>query len=80
VTRTRATAAQAAAGARGRALQAARDAARRQARVVALGFGDLTGYLRVRRVEQGWLLARIQAELGVGRRWLRAQLTTHQLP
>jgi hypothetical protein len=34
----------------------------------------------VRRVEQGWPLARIQAELGVGRRWLRTQLDPHGLP
>jgi hypothetical protein len=54
VTRTQATAAQAEAGARGRALQAARHAAQRQARVVSLGFGELAGYLLVRRVEQGW--------------------------
>jgi hypothetical protein len=80
VTRTRATAAQAAAGARGRALQAAHHAERRQARVVALGFEELGAYLRVRRVEQGWPLARIQTELGVDRRWLRAQLTAHELP
>jgi hypothetical protein len=80
VTRTRATAAQAAAGARGRALQAASHAARRQARLAALGFGDLTGYLGVRRVEQGWPLGHIQAELGVDRRWLRGQLNTHELP
>jgi hypothetical protein len=80
VTRTRATAAQAVAGARGRALQAARHAAQRQARVASLGFGELAGYLLVRRVEQGWLLARIGAELGVGRRWLRAQLDRLGLP
>jgi hypothetical protein len=80
VTRTRATAAQAAAGAQGRALQAAHHAERRQARVVALGYLELGAYLRVRRVEQGWPLARIQAELGVGRRWLRSQLNTHELP
>jgi hypothetical protein len=48
-----------------------------QARVAALGFGELAAYLRVRRIEQGLPLARIQAELGVGRRWLRAQLDTH---
>jgi len=59
---------------------AARHAERRQARVAVLGFGELTAYLRVRRVEQGWPLARIQAELGVGRRWLRAHLNTLELP
>jgi len=80
VTRTRATVAQAAAGARARAVQAARHAERRRARVAALGFGELAAYLRVRRVEQGWPLARIGAERGVGRRWLRAQLNTLGLP
>ncbi len=48
--------------------------------MAVLGFGELTAYLRVRRVEQGWPLARIQAELGVGRRWLRAHLNTLELP
>jgi hypothetical protein len=49
VTRSQATAAQAAAGARGRALQAASHAARRRARLAELGFGELAVYLRVRR-------------------------------
>jgi hypothetical protein len=80
VTRSRATAAQAAAGARARAAEAAHHAERRQARVVALGFGELAAYLRVRRVEQGWPLGQIHAELGVGRRWLRSQLDTLDLP
>jgi hypothetical protein len=80
VARPRASAAQAAAGARGRAAQAASHTARRQARVVALEFGELAAYLRVRRVEQGWPLAQIQAELGAGRRWLRAQLDSLELP
>jgi hypothetical protein len=80
VDRTRATAAQAAAGARGRALQAASHAARRRARLAVPGFEELAAYLRVRRVEQGWPLAQIQTELGVGRRWLRAQLNALGLP
>jgi len=80
VTRPRATAAQAAAAARRRAAQLERHAARRRARVAALGFADLADYLRVRRVEQGWPLARIGAELGVGRCWLRAQLDTIGYP
>jgi hypothetical protein len=74
VTRTRAIAALAAAGSRGRAVQAAHHADRRQARVAALGFAELAAYLRVRRVKQGWPTERIGAELGVGRRWLRARL------
>jgi hypothetical protein len=80
VTRTRATAAQAAAGARGRAAQLERHAARRRARVAALGFADLAGYLRARRAEQGWPIERIGAELGSDRRWLRVQLDTLGLP
>jgi hypothetical protein len=80
ITRSRATAAQAAAAARGRAVLAARHTARRQARVAALGFADLGAYLRVRRVEQGWPIARIGADLGVERRWLRAQLDGLELP
>jgi hypothetical protein len=80
ITRSGATAAQATAAARGRALQVASHAERRQARVAALGFAELTAYLRVRRVEQGWSLARIGAELGVGRHWLRAHLNTLELP
>jgi hypothetical protein len=44
-----------------------------------LGFGELGAYLRVRRVEQGWPVERIVAELGVGRRWLRGQLGTFGL-
>jgi len=50
----------AAAGARARAAQAARNTERRRARVAALGFADLAAYLRVRRVEQGWPVERIQ--------------------
>jgi hypothetical protein len=80
VTRTQATVAQAAAGARARAVQAARHAERRRATVAALGFGELAAYLRARRVEQGWPLAQISAELRVGRRWLRAQLDTIGYP
>jgi len=80
VTPTRATAALAAAGSRGRAVQAARHAGRRQARVAALGFAELAAYLRVRRVEQGWPIEQIRAELRVDRRWLRAQLNALELP
>jgi hypothetical protein len=41
---------------------------------------DVAGYLRVRRVEQGWPVERIGAELRVDRRWLRAQLNALGLP
>ena len=80
VGRMQPTAAQMAAAAQARASQTARYTERRRARVAALGFGELAAYLRVRRVEQGWPLARIGAELGVGRRWLRAHLNTLELP
>jgi hypothetical protein len=76
ITRSGATAAQAAVGTPARAALAIDHAERRRARVAALGFAELEAYLRVRRVEQGWPIARIQAELSVGRRWLRAQLDT----
>jgi len=39
-----------------------------------LGFGDLAGYLQARRVEQGWSVKRMRAELGVGRGWLVGEL------
>jgi hypothetical protein len=80
VTRTRATAAQAEAGARARAAVVARHAERRRARLAALGFADLGAYLRVRRVEHGWPIERIGAELQVDRRWVRTQLTAIELP
>jgi AraC-like DNA-binding protein len=80
VTRTRATAAQAAAGTRARAALAARRVALRRARLAALGFADLAGYLRVRRLEQGWPIERIAAELRVDRRSLRAQLSALGVP
>jgi len=49
-------------------------AAKRQARLAELGFVDLDGYLRVRRVEQGWSLRRMLAELQVGSGWLKRQM------
>src|SRR6266496_22798 len=52
-------------------------AAKRQARLAELGFADLEGYLRVRRVGQGWSLRRMLAELQVGPAWLKDQM--HQL-
>jgi hypothetical protein len=52
-------------------------AAKRQARLAELGFGDVADYLRVRRVEQGWSLRRMLTELQVGSAWLKRQM--HQL-
>jgi hypothetical protein len=40
-------------------------AAKRQARLVGLGFADVEGYLGVRRVQQGWSLRRMLAGLQV---------------
>jgi hypothetical protein len=48
-------------------------AAKRQARLASLGFADVEEYLRVRRVEQGWSLRRMPAELQVGSAWLKDQ-------
>jgi hypothetical protein len=48
--------------------------------VAALGFADLRAYLLVRRLEQGWPVERIAAQLRVDRRWLRAQLNALDLP
>jgi AraC-like DNA-binding protein len=49
-------------------------AAKRQARLAVLGFADVEDYLRVRRVEQGWSLRRMLAELQVGSAWLKDQM------
>jgi IS30 family transposase len=49
-------------------------AAKRQARLAELGFASVEGYLRVRRVEQGWSLRRMLAELRVGSAWLKDQM------
>jgi hypothetical protein len=46
----------------------------RAGRLAELGFADLAGYLRARRVEEGWSVRRMRAELHVGRRWLVAEL------
>jgi len=48
--------------------------ARGAARLGELGFADLASYLRVRRVEQGWSVRRMRAELRVGRAWLVAKM------
>jgi hypothetical protein len=55
-------------------------AAKRQARLVELGFADVEGYLRVRRVGQGWSLRRMLAELRVGSAWLKDQLHRLRIP
>jgi hypothetical protein len=55
-------------------------AAKRQARLVGLGFADVEGYLRVRRVEQGWSLRRMLAELQVGSVWLKGQMYRLGIP
>jgi len=53
----------------------ARAQARRAARLRELGFADLEAYLRVRRLEQGWPIPRMRAELGVDRAWLTHHMT-----
>jgi hypothetical protein len=55
-------------------------AAKRQARLAGLGFVDVEGYLRVRRVEQGWSLRRMLTELQVGSAWLKDQLQRLRIP
>jgi hypothetical protein len=55
-------------------------AAKRQARLTELGFIDVEKYLRVRRVEQGWSLRRMLAELHVGSAWLKDQMWQLQIP
>jgi len=55
-------------------------AAKRQSRLAGLGFADLETYLRVRRVEQGWSLRRMLAELQVGSAWLKRQMAQLHIP
>jgi len=55
-------------------------AAKRQARLAALGFADVEDYLRVRRVERGWSLRRMLAELRVGSAWLKEQMHRLRIP
>jgi hypothetical protein len=74
IRRVRRTAMERAAAESGRRVQAVGWQARRAARLAELGFRDLAGYLRARRVEQGWSVKRMRAELGVGRRWLVGEL------
>jgi hypothetical protein len=74
VRRSRRTAGERTASARGRRAQAGVWQARRSARLAELGFADLAGYLRVRAVEQGWSVRRMRVELRVSRAWLVAEL------
>jgi len=55
-------------------------AAKRQARLAGLGFGDVEDYLRMRRVGQGWSLRRMLAELQVGSAWLKDQMLRRGIP
>jgi hypothetical protein len=70
ICRVRRTPAERAAADKGRGVQAVGWQARRDGRLAELGFADLAGYLRARRVEQGWSVKRMRAELRVGRTWL----------
>jgi hypothetical protein len=74
IRRVRRTTAERAAAESGRRVQAVGWQARRAARLAELGFADLAGYLQARRVEQGWSIKRMRAELGVGRRWLVGEM------
>lgn len=73
VQRSQRTAAEQAASAYGRRVQARGWQARRAARLAKLGFEDLGSYLRVR-LGQGWSVRRMRAELGVGKAWLVEQM------
>jgi hypothetical protein len=55
-------------------------AAKRRGSLAGLGFADVGEYLRVRRVEQGWSLPRMLAELQVGSAWLKDQMQRLQTP
>ena len=79
IRRMRRTPAERAASESGRRVQAVGWQARRAARLAKLGFQDLAIYLRVRHVEQGWSVKRMQAELRVGRRWLVGELAQLKL-
>jgi hypothetical protein len=74
ILRVRRSPAERAAADAGLRVQAVSWQARRAGRLAELGFADLAGYLRARRVEQGWSVRRMRAELHVGRRWLVAEL------
>src|SRR6266511_3215242 len=55
-------------------------AANRQARLASLGFADVEDYLRVRRIEQGWSLRRMLAELHAAPGWLKDQMHRLGIP
>jgi hypothetical protein len=55
-------------------------AAKRQSRIVELGFASVEEYLRVRRVQQGWSLRRMLAELRAGSAWLKDQMQRLRIP
>jgi Type II/IV secretion system protein len=74
IRRVRRTAAERAAADAGLQVQAVSWQARRTGRLAELGFADLAGYLKARRVEQGWPVRRMRAELQVGRKWLVGEL------
>jgi hypothetical protein len=74
IRRVRRSPAERAAADAGLRVQAVSWQARRAGRLAELGFADMAGYLRARRVEQGWSVRRMRAELHVGRRWLVAEL------
>jgi hypothetical protein len=74
IRRVRRTPSERAAAESGRRVQSLGWQARRAARLAELGFQDLVDYLGARRVEQGWSIKRMRAELRVGRRWLVGEL------
>jgi hypothetical protein len=80
IRRGRRTPAERAAADAGRRVQTVGWQARRAGRLAELGFEDLAAYLKARRVEQGWSVKRMRAELGVGRRWLVGELERLGLP
>jgi NAD(P)-dependent dehydrogenase (short-subunit alcohol dehydrogenase family) len=65
VKRRRRTARQSASGERGRRVQSVSWQQRRAARLEALGFADLGGYLQRRYLEQGWSSKRMRPSLGL---------------
>jgi len=78
--RTRPTPAQQAGSRHAAQRNRTRGQARRAARLAALGFADLQGYLRVRRLQQGWPVRRVRAELRVDPAWLRQQMRELGIP
>jgi AraC-like DNA-binding protein len=78
--RSRQTPAQRDGSRRAAAHNRARVETRQAARLAELGFADLEAYLRVRRLQQGWPMRRLRAELRVDRAWLRQQMTQLHIP